>query len=406
MKFCDVAIVGAGPHGLSLAAHLAARGIDFRIFGRPLNTWAEHMPKNMVLKSDGFASNLSAPASNSTLQVHCSHNALPYADEGLPIPLDTFLSYATDFRQRFVPTLEETNVVSLRSDGDRFSLTLESGEQVEAANVVLAIGITSFAYTPSVLDRLRDEVCTHSFAHREGLGFQGKEVTIVGRGASAVDLAWLLHENGASVRIVARSTEIEFNKTPDAYEESLIGRLHRPPSGIGRGWRSYFCAQAPLLFYRLPESLRMRAIASHMHPAGGWFMRERIERNVPLMLGRSIQNAEARDGRVCLTVQNRSGREETVTCDHVIAATGYEPDMRKVPFLASELVERINPRKNVTLLSDTFETSVNGLYAVGLPAMHNFGPLMRFMVGAEFAAPRVAAALHHRLGRMPERRAA
>src|SRR4051794_28891449 len=174
MKFCDVAIVGAGPHGLSLAAHLAARGIDFRIFGRPLNTWAEHMPKNMVLKSDGFASNLSAPASNSTLQVHCSHNALPYADEGLPIPLDTFLSYATDFRQRFVPTLEETNVVSLRSDGDRFSLTLESGEQVEAANVVLAIGITSFAYTPSVLDRLRDEVCTHSFAHREGLGFQGK----------------------------------------------------------------------------------------------------------------------------------------------------------------------------------------------------------------------------------------
>ncbi|MFL6689509.1 MAG: NAD(P)-binding domain-containing protein [Alphaproteobacteria bacterium] len=406
MKYCDVAIVGAGPHGLSLAAHLAARGIDSRIFGKPLNTWAEHMPKNMVLKSDGFVSNLSSPAANSTLQAYCRQKGIPYADEGLPVPLNTFLSYATDFRQRFVPTLEETDVVSLRSDGDRFSLTLESGEQVVAANVVLAIGITSFAYTPPVLARLPDEVSTHSFAHREGLGFHGKEVTIVGRGASAVDLAWLLHESGAAVRIVARSTGIEFNKVPDAYEESLIGRLHRPASGIGRGWRSYLCAHAPLLFYRLPESLRKRAIASHMHPAGGWVMREKIERNIPLMLGRSIQNAEARGGHVCLTLQDRSGREEMVTCDHVIAATGYQPDMRKVPFLAPELVERISPRKNVTALSDTFETAVNGLYAVGLSAMHNFGPLMRFMVGAEFAAPRVAAALHRRLGRMPERQAA
>src|SRR5206468_5163520 len=111
-----------------------------------------------------------------------------------------------------------------------------------------------------------------------------------------IDLAWLLHENGASVRIVARSTEIEFNKTPDAYEESLIGRLHRPPSGIGRGWRSYFCAQAPLLFYRLPESLRMRAIASHMHPAGGWFMCAEVEDNVPLVLDRSLKSDEVSYG--------------------------------------------------------------------------------------------------------------
>ena len=68
------------------------------------------------------------------------------------------------------------------------------------------------------------------------------------------------------------------------------------------------------------------------------------------------------------------GREDVVVCDHVIAATGYEPDMRKVPFLAPELVERISPRQNVTLLSETFETGVKGLYAVGLSAMHNFGP--------------------------------
>jgi hypothetical protein len=186
---------------------------------------------------------------------------------------------------------------------------------------------------------------------------------------------------------------------PDAYEESLIGRLHRPASGIGRGWRSYFCAQAPLLFYRLPENLRLRAIASHMHPAGGWFMREKIEQNIPLMLGRTLKSAEARNGQVSLKLVDRSGREDVVVCDHVIAATGYQPDMRKVPFLEPELVAKISPRENVTPLSDTFETSVKGLYTVGLSAMHNFGPLMRFMVGAEFAAPRVASVLHKQLGR-------
>jgi thioredoxin reductase len=406
MKICDVAVIGAGPHGLSLAAHLAARGMDFRVFGKPLSTWAEHMPKNMVLKSDGFVSNLSSPAPNSTLKAHCAKRNIPYADEGLPVPLDTFLNYATDFRKRFVPMLEETNVVSLKADGELFTLTLETGERLQARNVVLAIGITSFAYIPPVLANLPAEYISHSFAHRDCDGFKGKEVAVVGRGASAIDLAWELHEQGASVRVVARSPDIDFNKVPDAYEESLIGKLHRPASGIGRGWKSLFCAQAPLLFYRLPEALRLRAIASHMHPAGGWFMREKVEQNIPLLLGRKIRSADAHNGQVSLKLSDRNGHEEVVVCDHVIAATGYEPDLRKVPFIHPALVAKISPRENVTLLSDNFETSQKGLFAVGLTAMHNFGPLMRFMVGAEFAAPRVASALERRLARVPEKRAA
>src|SRR6478672_1268411 len=161
MNVCDVAVIGAGPHGLSLAAHLAARGIDFRVFGKPFNTWAEHMPKNMMLKSDGFVSNLSSPAANSTLKAWCARNNIPYADEGLPVPLDTFLAYAGSFRKRFVPMLEETDVVSLQRDGEDFTLALETGERLKARNVVLAIGITSFAYTPPVLAQLSPDHLSH-----------------------------------------------------------------------------------------------------------------------------------------------------------------------------------------------------------------------------------------------------
>ena len=54
----STAIIGAGPYGLSIAAHFRRRGIPFRIFGRPMDSWLNHMPKGMKLKSDGFASNI------------------------------------------------------------------------------------------------------------------------------------------------------------------------------------------------------------------------------------------------------------------------------------------------------------------------------------------------------------
>src|SRR5689334_6467017 len=79
---CDVAIIGAGPYGLSLAAHLRAAGIDYRIFGKPLGTWRDHMPADMLLNSDGFASNLSAPFEESALKDWCSDHDVAYADQG------------------------------------------------------------------------------------------------------------------------------------------------------------------------------------------------------------------------------------------------------------------------------------------------------------------------------------
>jgi cation diffusion facilitator CzcD-associated flavoprotein CzcO len=405
-QMCDVAIVGAGPHGLSLAAHLKARGVDYRIFGKPLSTWSQHMPKDMTLKSDGFASNLSAPDNSSTLKAWSARNGVPYADEGLPIPLDTWLTYANWFRKHHVPELEEWNVTALKSVNDAFELTLETNERLTARNVVLAIGITWFSHTPENLSHLPPELLSHSSQHHDVRQFKGREVAVLGGGSSAVDLAYLLHREGAQVRIVARAPRIEYNKVPDAADETLIGRTLRPASGIGRGWRSLFCAEAPLLFYRLPQSIKRRAIESHMHPAAGWFMREKVEAQIPMSLGRSIEKAWDHQGRVHLTLANRNGENEPLVADHLIAATGYRTDMRKVPFLSPELCDRIAPQGPYPILTDTFETPVPGLFAVGTAAMDSFGPLMRFMVGAEFAAPRVASRLARKVGAQTSQRAA
>ncbi len=399
---CDVAIIGAGPHGLSLAAHLGARGIDYRIFGRPMTTWSEHMPRNMILKSDGFASNLSAPAIESSLKAWCGRNGVAYADQALPIPLDTFLAYAHWFQKRYVPNVEALDVTAVEACSEGYALTLSDGSRATARGVVLAVGITWFAYTPEALAALPAGLVSHSAEHRDGAGFRGKEVAVIGSGASAIDLAQLLHEEGAKVRIVARTPAIEYNKVPDAQDETLIGRTLRPASGIGRGWRSLFCAQAPLMFYRLPQSLKRRAIDSHMHPAAGWFMREKVEGMIPMSLGRALEKAEAKNGRAVLTLEGG----ETLGFDHVIAATGYKMNLRRIPFLTDDIKTRASLADGTPILSDSFETPAANLYAVGPAALESFGPLMRFMVGSEFAAPRVAARLERVFGAKTAQRAA
>jgi thioredoxin reductase len=402
---CEVAIIGAGPHGLSLAAQLAARGVNFRIFGKVMDTWASHMPKSMTLKSEGFASNLSAPGSDFTMKAWSERNGIPYDDQGLPITLDTFLRYATAFRNRFVPSVEPAMVVTLAQKSDGFVLHLDNGECVEARNVVLAIGVSCFAYTPSPFAKLPKDRVSHSYDHRDTDRFKGKDVAVIGTGSSAIDLAHALKKSGANPHIVGRAAAIEYNIVPDPNREHVLYRLQNPPSTIGRGWRSYFCAEAPLLFYRLPRHLKDRAITSHMHPAAGWFMREQVEGVVPTTLGAKIIDAVLKDGRVAIELSAVDGNDVSMSFDHVISATGYRVDLARVPFL-STLRGKIALSGNSPLISDTFETSVPGLYATGLMAMEMFGPLLRFMVGAEFVAPRLASHLARKVQVSARQRAA
>lgn len=405
-KACDVAIIGAGPYGLSLAAHLRPKGLRVRIFGRPLDTWRHHMPRNMLLKSDGFASNLSTPTEGHTLKDYCAEHGLAYADKGSPIALDTFLAYAESFRKQFTPRLEDTQVTKLERTGSGFRLELERGEPCLARNVVVATGITSYAHMPDVVAALPPWLVSHSFQHRNGEPFRGREVAVIGAGASAIDTAVLLDDCGVSARIIARKSHIRFHAPPDPDAESILRQLRKPSSGIGPGWRSFMCASAPLLFHRLPERLRLRATKNHLGPAPGWFMRERMEGQIPTLLGHHIERAEVRDGRVALKLATPSGKNKTVMCDHVIAATGYRPDLRRLSFLTPDLRAHITSVENTAILSDNFETSVPGLFVVGPAAANSFGPLMRFMVGAEFAAPRLAAVLERRTVSSISRRAA
>jgi thioredoxin reductase len=395
----NTAIVGAGPYGLSIAAHFRRQGIPFRIFGRPMDSWLAHMPKGMMLKSDGFASNIYDPEGSFTLQQFCVERGIDYADAGLPVRLDTFTAYGLAFRDRMVPELEDNLVVSVDRSPEGFRLQLADGETLQARTVVLAVGITHFEYTPESLANLTPEFLSHSARHREVEPFRGRDVVVVGGGASALDLAGLLHEAGANVELVSRRTELKFHSQPTGKPRSLWQQIRHPQSGLGPGVRSRLFADAPAAFHYLPEQLRLDLVRKTLGPSGGWFIRDKVIGRVPLHLGCTPESAEVQNGRVHLKVRAKDGSEREIVTGHVIAATGYKVDLERLQFLSREIRSQIKTVDRAPVLSSNFESSERGLYFAGVAAANSFGPVMRFAFGAGFAARTLAHALEKSLSR-------
>jgi len=397
----EAAIIGAGPYGLSVAAHFRRRGIPFRIFGRPMDSWLAHMPKGMMLKSDGFASDIYDPESAFTLRRFCAERGIEYGDTGIPVRLETFTAYGLAFRDRMVPELEDKLVAKVERLPGGFLLQLEDGETVQARNVVLAIGITHFAYVPENLAHLPTEVLSHSARHHELGAFRGRDVVVIGGGSSAMDVAGLLHESGAQVQLVSRRGELKFHSQPTGKPRSRWQQIRHPRSGLGPGMRSRFFANSPLAFHYLPERIRVEAVRRSLGPSGGWFIRDKVIGKVPLHLGCTPQGAQVQNGRVRLSVQASDGSEREIVTEHVIAATGYRVDLERLKFLSSEIRSRLKTVQGSPMLSSGFESSVPGIYFAGVAAANSFGPVMRFAFGAGFAARRLTQTVAKALAQSP-----
>ena len=396
----ETAIIGAGPYGLSIAAHFRHRCIPFRVFGRPMDSWLNHMPKGMMLKSDGFASNIYDPENAFTLGNFCAERGIQYSDAGIPVKLETFSAYGLAFRQRMLPELEDKQIVNLDRCPNGFVVTLDDGEVVTARRGVLAVGVTHFEYIPENLAHLPPEFVSHSFRHPDPERFRGRTVVVIGGGASAIDLAAVLHEAGADVQLIARQSSLRFHSTPTGKPRSRWQQIRHPQSGLGPGLRSRFFSDAPGLFHYLPESLRLKIVERTLGPSAGWFVKDKMAR-VPCLLGYAPERVEVQDDKVRLHLRAPDGGEREVLTEHIIAATGYKVDLRRLAFLSPEIRSKIKTAKGSPVLSSTLESSVPGLYFAGLAAANSFGPVMRFAFGAGFAARRLTETMAKKLAHSP-----
>lgn len=288
----DLLVVGAGPYGLSIASHAAAAGMSLRVLGRPMASWRDHMPRGMFLKSEPWASNLSDPENRWRLDTYCAGRGVE-ARHGEPIPVEMFASYGLWFARNAVPDVDERVVVRVQRCPGGFEATTEDGAVLRARTVALAVGVMPFVEVPAALRGLGPAYVSHSSHHGELSRFRGRDVTVIGGGQAALETAALLAEQGTRVRVLARADQLNWNDVPPAWERPWWQSARSPHSGLGCGWRNWFYAERPGLFHRLPETSRARIAATALGPAGAWWVRDRVEPVVELMLGHEVAAAYA-----------------------------------------------------------------------------------------------------------------
>jgi hypothetical protein len=381
MKHGSVAIIGAGPYGLAIAAHLKGQNIPTRIFGKTMEFW-QNMPPAMYLKSSWSALSISDPAGKYSLNRFSEICGIPRQQE--PVSLQTFLKYGHWFQQQVVPDVDQVYVQSLTGNGQGFHLDLADGRGIEASRVIVAAGISSFAYIPDIASHLPSTLVSHSQAHSDFTCFKGKRVVVIGSGQSALECAALLHEAAASVELIARGTVIWIDRRLYRYT-GPAKRIFYPPSDVGPpgiNWLVSF----PLLFRHFSDEARRSLEARAIRPAGAPWLRLRIEGKVKITEHTEVLNATERGSKVYLKLSDETTRE----VDHVVLGTGYKANIHKLKFIDQSLLLQVKECNGSPLLNEWFESSVSNLHFVGAPAGYAFGPLCRFVVGSKVAARQIA----------------
>jgi len=380
MRPCDVAIVGAGPYGLSAAAHLiAADGLNIRVFGEPMSFWERHMPTGMLLRSPLEGSHLSDPKGALKLQ---AYQAASGAAVTAPLPLQRFAGYGRWFQSKTVPDLDSRKVDTIeKRDDSTFQLSLEDGQPCEARRVIIAAGIVPFAWRPPAFVALPRSLASHSCNHQDLSVFAGKRVAVVGAGQSALESAALLHEMGTDVELLVRAPRVRWLwNRPWVHTFQPIGRMLYAPPDVGQAGISHLVAR-PNLFRRLPRWIQNSLGPRAIRAAGAAWLRPRCQ-GIRITTGCEVTSAATVGQRVKLTLSD--GTERRV--DHVLLATGYRVDISRYPFLSKNLLGATNQISGYPVLDAGFESSVRGLYFLGAPAAWSFGPLMRFVAGVDFAS--------------------
>jgi FAD-dependent urate hydroxylase len=395
MSDADVVIVGAGPHGLSAAAHLRRSGADVLVLGDPLSFWRT-MPVGMLLRSNWTATCIAEYRGPLSLDSFCAATGAQFDK---PIPLDRFIEYGTWVQEQVAPGVDRRVVRTLGADQHGFQIGLADGSALTARRVVVAAGIAPFVNRPSVAAHLPPELASHTSDHRDLGRFSGASVLVVGGGQSALESAALLHESGAQAQVAVRRDQL--NWLSGGKYHRMLGRYSRlvyAPTDVGPMGLSRVVA-VPELFRRLPRRIQDPAAYRSIRPAGAAWLRPRL-RDVPIRLTRSIVSAALRNGHLEVTFADG----ETLTVDHLLFGTGYRIDIARYPFLAPSLLARVKRADGYPLLGPGLESSVAGLHFLGAPAAWSFGPIMRFISGGWYAGR--ALAQHVTNGTQHSRRAA
>jgi FAD-dependent urate hydroxylase len=383
MSEFEVVIIGAGPYGLSAAAHLKSKGIAVRVFGKAMDFWATKMPAGMLLRSPRVASNISDPSHGFALPAYEAANGIPSL---APLPLSTFVDYGQWFQRKLIADLDTREVVSVDRFNGGFRTVLADGTSVTSDRVVVAAGIGPFQRIPPVFQDLSSEQVSHCYSGTDVKAFSGKRVVVIGAGQSALESAALLHEAGAEVEIVMRQGELRWiGGHPWLHKLGPISSLMYSQHDVGPAGISRMVAM-PNLMRRMPLDMRDKIRKRAVRPAGSQWLRPRLA-TVKTRIGRHVTAAASAGSQVQLTFDDGS----SYFADHVLLGTGYTVDISRFSFLPAQLLNHVCLFEGYPVLESGFCSSLPGLHFIGATAARTFGPLLYFVAGTEFASRALAS---------------
>lgn len=221
----DVVIVGAGMAGLAACFALFKEGIQKVIiydessqgFEGPWDTYA----RMRTLRS---GKHLVGPALGIPSLTFQAYYRAQFGDEAwealYKIPTHLWMDYLRWYRQVLkLPVQNGTKVESILPEGKDLKVNIISAsgrQEITARRVVLATGRSGFGGLdmPAFMDDISSDLFAHTSQPIDFAKIKGKEVGVVGIGASAFDAAGVALENGAKsvVNLVRREKVPNVNK--------------------------------------------------------------------------------------------------------------------------------------------------------------------------------------------------
>lgn len=384
-KQYDVVVLGAGPYGLSVSAHLLGHGLSVATFGKPLHFWSHHMPDGMLLRSYWWATNLSDPQRKYTFINYFKEKGIQPRE---PLAREIFIDYGLWFQQHVVPDVDETYIRTITRINDSYQVTLEDGRVLTGRAVVLAPGLHYYLYKPHEYTHMPSNLVSHSSDYSRFDMFAQKKVALIGGGQGSLETAALLHEQGCDVSVLYRGT-VQWLGAGGSRLPMWLQNLRAPQAGMGNGWLNVVLEKYPYLLHWAPRARRNEILDSLHGPAGSAWLKPRLLGKVDLRENTHVAQIEAANGKAKIRLAN----DEELWFDHVILGTGYRADVKELPMLDQHLKDSLQTYRGSPLLDDWFETNIPGLYFVGFSAARSFGPFYRFVVGADAAARRTARAV-------------
>lgn len=364
-------IVGAGPFGLSLAAHLKHKHVEHIHIGYSMDYWKNYMPKEMFLRS-ACDWHLDAEDEDTILKYLKMQNLTPADVE--PLSLEFYLGYVNWFQSQKGLAPRPAWVKRLSRVENSFRAELENGDEIEAQKVVLGVGLRHFKNIPEEYKTLFPEGTFHHTA--EVVDFsthKNKRVLIIGGRQSAFEWAALIHEQGArEVHLTYRHDTPAFEPSDWIWVNPILQDMVNQPAWF----RNLAQEEKDQVSKRMWQEGRLK-----LEP---WLVKRISKETVSLHPHTFVTECMQMPSKeLKITLNDKS----TLMIDQVILATGYKVDLEQIPMLtAGNLANQINTKNGFPVLDEGFQSSIPNLYFTGFPAAQDFGPFFGFTAAVRTSA--------------------